>query len=107
MRTVIATSGQAGRIIRRIRNELGISRSELARRASVSPRTLFAFEQGQNDNIGLAAFLRLASALKLDISIDDGVASKAGSTKAVAAIAEFDPEWDKLSDVWSLGGDRS
>ncbi len=62
---------QAGSIVRRVREDQGISRARLAHIAKVSPRTLFAFEQGENENIGLAGFLRVASALGLTLWVDD------------------------------------
>ena len=80
----------------------------------MSPRTLFAFEQGQNDNMGLAAFLRLAGALGLSVSMDfangsayaettSGVAREATSDAAPEEPQlEFHPSWEKLSDIWSL-----
>ena len=99
--------GQAGSIIQRVRNDQGISRSELARRAGISPRTLFAFEQGQNENIGLTAFLRLSAALGLATSVDDGAGEKGGSAKPTAAQRAYEQRWGELGDAWSLGGDRS
>ena len=72
----------------------------------MSPRTLFAFERGQNDNMGLAAFLRLAGALGLSVSMD--FANGSAYAEATLGTApeepqlEFHPSWEKLSDIWSL-----
>ena len=106
VRTQINMSAEAGSVIRRVREDQGISRSELAKRAQVSPRTLFAFERGQNDNMGLAAFLRLAGALGLSVSMD--FANGSARAEAASGVApeepqlEFHPSWEKLSDIWSL-----
>ncbi len=107
MKTQVKQSAQAGSIIRRVREDKGISRAQLARAAKVSPRTLFAFEQGENENIGLAGFLRLASALDLIVCVDDAF-SAAGQSRPAAAKARSipRPQWDCLGDVWKLEADK-
>lgn len=108
MKTQVKQSAQAGNIIRRVREDKGLSRAQLARAAHVSSRTLFAFEQGENENIGLAGFLRLASALDLIIWVDDGVSLADGKAKpATATITSIPrPKWDRLGDVWQFKEDQ-
>lgn len=107
MRTQIYLSAEAGSIVRRIREDRGISRSELAKVANISPRTLFAFEQGRNDNIGLATFLRVAKSLGLSVSVDDTETPTSESSSPIAiSYPEFHPSWETLGDVWSLDGSR-
>lgn len=103
MKSQITRPAQAGSIVRRVREDLGISRAELSGRAEISPRTLFAFEQGQNENIGLAGFLRIAAALGLVVSLDDGASLTPGESGAPDRVpAPFAPDWDRLGDAWTL-----
>lgn len=108
MKSQVKQSAQAGSIIRRVREDRGISRAQLARVANVSPRTLFAFEQGENENIGLAGFLRLASALGLSVCVDDAAFSAAGQSRPAAAKTRGipRPQWECLGDVWKLEEDK-
>ncbi|MDO4848604.1 MAG: helix-turn-helix domain-containing protein [Coriobacteriia bacterium] len=106
MKTQVTQPVQAGSIVRRVREDQGISRAELSRLAKVSPRTLFAFEQGENENLGLAGFLRVTAALGLVVSLDDGASPTPGQTAAAGRGADvFAPKWDRLGDVWSLEGE--
>ena len=103
MKSQITRPDQAGSVVRRVREDLGISRAELSRRAEISPRTLFAFEQGQNENIGLAGFLRITAALGLVVSLDDGASLSPGQTAVPDRVsAPFAPDWDRLGDAWTL-----
>lgn len=102
MRTQIHRGSEAGGIVRRIREDQGVSRAELAKKAGVSPRTLFAFEQGENENVGLAGFLRIASALGLTVAIDDGAAPLTGDEPSSHGPQPFAAEWDNLGDIWRL-----
>lgn len=103
MKTRVTQPVQAGSIVRRVREDRGISRAKLSRLANISPRTLFAFEQGENENIGLAGFLRIAAALGLAVSLDDGALSVPGKPDTAGrGVDAFAPEWDRLGDVWKL-----
>ena len=104
MNTNLETSATAGNIVRRIREDRGISRSELAGRAGISQRTLFAFEREQNDNIGLATFLRLADALGLTVYIDDGAGKSHKTSRTHVTPENAVPTWDELSDAWRIEG---
>ncbi len=131
MRTRVNSSGTAGSVVRRVREDAGLSRSALAAAAEVSPRTLFAFEQGCNDNIGLASFIRMLDALDLTLSVDDGKggparagAAPAPGTPAMYASASdalapdatapdapapdapvFHGKWEELGERWRLDGE--
>lgn len=98
------TSAQtAGGIVRRIREDRGISRAALAKQTGIGARTIYALEQGESRNFGLESYLKLLDALGLSMSVDlaDGSAQAAGASRARTALA---PEF-KLSDIWALDGD--
>lgn len=103
MNTKVTESGQAGSIVRRIREDKGISRADLAKASGISPRTLFAFERGENENIGLAGFLRIASALGLVVSVDDGATTARHNADASGPGLDFAGlAWNRLGDAWKL-----
>ena len=107
MRTQVNSSAEAGSIVRRVREDAELSRSALAAEAKVSPRTLFAFERGCNDNIGLASFIRMLSALDLTLSVDDGKGGGAQAASAGASdSAAFHGNWEELGEAWRLDGDE-
>lgn len=53
------------------RKELGVTQTELARRAGVSRRTIHAIESGEAD-VGLRRLVRLLRSLDLSIEISPG-----------------------------------
>ncbi len=107
MRTRVNSSAEAGSIVRRVREEAGISRAALAAEAKLSPRTLFAFERECNDNIGLASFIRMLSALGLTLSVDDGRGGSHGAAASASAseAAAVHGRWEELGEAWRLDGD--
>lgn len=66
----VLTTEMAGSIIRRIREERGMSRAELARKAGIGARTLYALEVGESENFGLGNYLKLLEILGLSLSVD-------------------------------------
>lgn len=66
----VYTASMAGGVVRRVREEQGISRAALAERVGIGARTLYAFEVGESENFGLSHYLRLLDALGLALSVD-------------------------------------
>ena len=100
------TSAQAaGSIIRRVREDRGLSRAALAKQTGVGARTIYALEQGESKNFGLGSYLKLLEALGLSMSVDlAGHAKQPSGTPPASAspIPEF-----PLADIWKLnGGER-
>ena len=58
-----------GEQIKAARRDAGLSRSELAKRVGVSPRTVEGWEQGRH-HVGNAAAVGLRRVLKLKNSVD-------------------------------------
>lgn len=98
------TSAQAaGNIIRRIREDRGISRAALAKQTGVGARTIYALEQGESRNFGLGSYLELLDALGLSMSVDLAEAP-ARPNGAPCADDTLVPEFE-LADVWALDDD--
>lgn len=94
----VRSAQAAGNIIRRIREESGISRAALSKETGIAPRTIYALEQGESPNFGLGKYLRLLDALGLsmDIDLDDRETTESGNPPQVEV-----PEY-KLADIWKL-----
>ena len=106
---MVGSTELAGSIVRRIREDLGMSRAELAERTGIGARTLYALETGESENFGLGNYLRVLDALDLAMSVDLKkpllAARPTGETKTVDAIHV---PWSDLADRWKLeeGGVR-
>lgn len=114
------TAATAGNIVRRVREDRGISRAELSAITGVGTRTLYALEEGEGENIGLSRFLRILEALGLSLSIDvvessmtpaphdaSGQHANIGMTKtspSQTTDAKASAPWDNLGDIWKLDG---
>ena len=117
----IASARSAGSIIRRFREEQGLSRAALSQATGIGARTIYALEQGESRNFGLENLLKLLDALGLSMSIDLNVAQqptvrreqrparahlaptalpKQSATKNEGQSAPF-PEYE-LADIWKL-----
>lgn len=94
----VATAAMAGSIIRRVREDKGMSRAKLSEATGVSTRSLYALEAGESENFGLANYLKVLDALGLSLSID--FPSNALSARSDAA--EEAPPWDDLGELWRL-----
>ena len=104
----VKTSEMAGKIIRRVREDQGISRAELAKRAGIGPRTLYALETGGSENFGLGNYLKLLHELKLTMSVDaDGEAMLQQPDKQNEAGKLLESiHWNDLASIWKLDGER-
>ena len=58
------------------RKKLGLSQSELARRASVSRATLDALENGRTGELGFSKIMKILSVLGLEIEIQNAAARR-------------------------------
>ena len=98
----------AGSIIRRVREEKGISRAELSESTGVGVRSLYALEQGEAENFGIGRFLKLLNALGLSMSVDASDTASLQKTSANAKpCASPAPAWDDLGDMWKLEDARN
>ncbi len=105
----ISTPEMAGSVVRRVREDRGMSRDQLARATGVGARTLYALETGESENIGLGKFLKVLAALGLSMSLElDGQESLRRRDDANGAGSPAAPLWDDLADIWKLddGGAR-
>lgn len=96
----INSTSTAGNIVRRVREDAGISRARLSQSTGVSSRALYALETGESENFGLGNFLKVLSALGLsmDIALKSDASPKAHGKRPMPA-----EPWDDLSDVWKIG----
>lgn len=94
----ITSSALAGSIVRRVREDMGLSRAKLAAEASVSPRSLYSFETGESENLGLGHFLRILDCLGLSVFVGELDGASADHDPYVAS------GWDDLGDQWRLDG---
>lgn len=60
----------AGNIIKRVREDRGLSRAKLAVMTNIGVRTLYALEKGESENFGLGNYLKLLSALGLAMEVN-------------------------------------
>lgn len=58
------------------RKKLGLSQTELARRASVSRATLDALENGRSGELGFSKIARLLSALGLRLNLEEAASQR-------------------------------
>ncbi len=97
----VRSAEAAGSIIRRIREESGMSRAALSRETGIAQRTIYALEQGESINFGLGNYLKLLDALGLSMEInlqdDKGATRKAKKARLQADIPEYE-----LADIWKL-----
>lgn len=101
----VPTAALAGSIVRRVREDSGISRAELAQKSGVGSRTLYALETGESENFGLGSFLRVLDALGLSMSVDyDCVPNAPGRRQANERRTV---PWDDLADIWKIDGDEN
>lgn len=104
----ISTPEMAGSVVRRVREDRGMSRDQLARATGVAARTLYALETGENENIGLGKFLKVLAALGLSMSLElDGQESLRLCGTANEAGSQDIPPWDDLADIWKLDDGRA
>lgn len=94
----------AGGIVRRIREDAGMSRSKLAQIAGISPRSLYALEMGESENFGLGNYLRVLKALGL--SMDVGVSHQRKNDGGTEAPQVQMPEFP-LGDRWGWKKDEN
>ena len=87
----VRSAQSAGSIVRRVREEKGVSRAELSSETGIGTRTIYALEQGESRNFGLENYLKILAALGLDMSVD-----LKGSPAAIK-------QPDDL-DIWKLDG---
>lgn len=65
------TLNSLGEQIAARRKELGMSQTELARKASISRATLDALENGRSGEMGFSRITRLLSALGLNLNVQE------------------------------------
>lgn len=99
----VTSAQMAGGIVRRIREDRGISRAALAKQTGIGARTIYALEQGQSKNFGLESYLKLLDALGLSMSVDLAEAPKPAPSASPVDVT-LAPEF-KLADIWALDGD--
>ena len=58
------------------RKKLGLSQSELARRASISRATLDALENGRSGEVGFSKITKLVAALGLELELHDAASRR-------------------------------
>ncbi|MGN0073440.1 MAG: helix-turn-helix domain-containing protein [Coriobacteriales bacterium] len=95
----VRSSESAGSIIRRVREDRGLSRAALAEQTGIGARTLYALEQGESPNFGLGNYLKLLDALGLSMFVEYGDNLPAPKRQPAAAVPV--PEYE-LGDLWKL-----
>ena len=108
----IVSAEMAGSVIRRVREERGVSRAELAKTVGIGARTLYALETGESENFGLGNYLKLLDALGLtmEISVADSLRPAEASPEegdgavpwAQQEMALAAGKLPKLDDRWAL-----
>ena len=99
----VATAELVGGIVRRVREDKGMSRAQLAAASSVGARTLYALETGESENIGLGKLLKILDVLDLSMSIDYD--KPPVQQKAATSTSQIDspiPPWESLPEIWRL-----
>lgn len=100
---VVATAELVGSIIRRVREDKGMSRAQLAAASGMGARTLYALETGESENVGLGKILKVLDALGLSMSIDfDNFFPKQTNDAGTAELQETTSSWEPLPDIWKL-----
>ena len=98
----VRSAQSAGSIVRRVREEKGVSRAELSSETGIGTRTIYALEQGESRNFGLENYLKILAALGLDMSVD-----LKGSPAAINQPDDLEaplvPTFE-LADIWKLDG---
>ena len=98
----VRNAQSAGSIVRRVREEKGVSRAELSSETGIGTRTIYALEQGESRNFGLENYLKILAALGLDMSVD-----LKGSPAAIKQPDDLEaplvPTFE-LADIWKLDG---
>ena len=98
----VRSAQSAGSIVRRVREEKGVSRAELSSETGIGTRTIYALEQGEGKNFGLENYLKILAALGLDMSVD-----LKGSPAAIKQPDDLEaplvPTFE-LADIWKLDG---
>lgn len=98
----VRSAASAGSIVRRIREDRGMSRAELSSRTGVGTRTIYALEQGESRNFGLGNYLRILDALGLRMSVDLDEAPAVPGEPAEQSASPV-PEFE-LGAIWRLSG---
>lgn len=70
------TLASLGEQIAARRKKLGLSQTELARKASISRATLDALENGRAGEVGFSKIGKLLSALGLELKLQDAIAHR-------------------------------
>ncbi len=98
----VASARSAGSIIRRFREEQGLSRAALSQKTGIGVRTIYALEQGESKNFGLENYLKLLDVLGLSMSIDLNDAQRPAIQNKAQPLPL--PECE-LADIWKLDKD--
>jgi transcriptional regulator with XRE-family HTH domain len=85
--SVDACSRVAGELIRRVREESGLSQAELARRAGMPRSVLSAYEHGHRQP-AVAALARIAAVAGMEISVGLPPAARLDVTRAGEILAQ-------------------
>lgn len=96
----VRSAASAGSIVRRIREDRGMSRAKLSSQTGIGARTIYALEQGESRNFGLENYLKILDALGLYMSVDldDPLfAPEVPAEQDAFPVPEF-----KLGDIWKL-----
>lgn len=101
----VTSAALAGSIVRRIREDRGMSRAALSAATGIGTRTLYALETGESENFGLGNLLSVLDALDLVMSIDLKPDATHHSPTASRESRPTAP-WDELPDIWKLDGRR-
>lgn len=104
----ITTTEAAGGAIRRVREDRGITRAELAARTGLSVRSIYSLETGESQNFGLGNYLKLLEALDLVMSVDlDPMNWNNAPIAPAPAVAPAPPTmpWNDLAPIWRLDND--
>lgn len=98
----VTSTQMAGSIVRRIREDRGISRATLAKQTGIGARTIYALEQGESKNFGLESYLKLLSTLGLSMSVD--LAESAQKVDDTSCASTITAPVFELADIWKLDG---
>lgn len=98
----VASAKSVGSIVKRFREDQGLSRAALSRETGIGARTIYALEQGESRNFGLENLLELLDVLGLSMSIDlnDAQQPIAQSEERPVPLPKYE-----LADIWKLDKD--